>query len=115
MRVMRDIPDVSAKHLRAVVALARFGSFVAAAAELGISQPGLSRIIAQAESRLGVKLFVRGTRSVSQTEAGREFVPAAERLLGDLRQQTQKVRTLDEQMRGQLIIASLMSISHHVL
>ena len=112
---MDDIPDLAARHLRAVVALARFGSFVAAAAHLRMSQPGLSRIIQQTENRLGVKLFVRGTRSVSQTEAGREFVPAAERLLGELSQQIQKVRTLDGEMRGQLIIASLMSIAHHVL
>jgi LysR family carnitine catabolism transcriptional activator len=60
-------------------------------------------------------LFVRGTRSVSQTEAGREFIPAAERLLGELLQQTQKLKNLDGQLRGQLIISSLMSISHHVL
>jgi LysR family carnitine catabolism transcriptional activator len=112
---LRDDPDLSTKHLRAVVTLARFASFVAAAAYLGMSQPGLSRIIQQAERRLGVKLFVRGTRSVSPTEAGREFVPAAERLLGELSQQIQLVRTLDGEMRGQLIISSLMSISHHVL
>ena len=72
-------------------------------------------MIQQAEARLGVRLFARGTRSVSQTEAGREFIPAAERLLGELLQQSQKVRELDGHMRGQLIISSLMSISHRVL
>jgi LysR family carnitine catabolism transcriptional activator len=101
--------------LRAVVTLARFGSFVAATSYLRLSQPGVSRIIQQTEARLGVKLFARGTRSVSQTEAGREFIPAAERLLGELLQQSQKARELDGQMRGQLIISSLMSISHRVL
>jgi LysR family carnitine catabolism transcriptional activator len=80
-----------------------------------MSQPGLSRVVQQTESLLGVKLFTRGTRSVSPTEAGREFIPAAERLLGELLQQTQKVRNLDGQLRGQIIISSLMSISHHVL
>lgn len=110
-----NIPDLSVKHLRAIVALARYGSFIAAASFLRISQPGLSRIIQQAESLLGVKLFARGTRSLSQTEAGREFVPVAEKLLGELSQQLQKVRTLDGEMRGQLIIASLMSISHRIL
>ncbi len=112
---IRDIPNLSAKHLQAVVALTRFESFVAAASDLGISQPGLSRIIQQTESRLGVKLFVRGKRSVVQTDAGREFIPAAVRLLAELLQQTQKVRTLDGQMRGQLIIASMNSITHHLL
>lgn len=115
MNVARNIPNLSVKHLRAIVALARHGSFVAASSFLGISQPGLSRIIQQAEALLGVRLFSRGTRSLAQTEAGREFIPAAERLLGELAQQTQKVRVLDGQMRGQLIIASLMSISHRVL
>ncbi len=115
MADLQDVPNLSMKHLRAVVTLARFGSFVAAASYLRMSQPGVSRIVQQAEARLGVKLFARGTRSVSQTEAGREFIPAAERLLGEFLQQSQKARELDGQMRGQLIISSLMSISHRVL
>jgi LysR family carnitine catabolism transcriptional activator len=110
-----DAPNLSTKHLRAVVALARFGSFIAAASYLRMSQPGLSRVVQQAETLLGVKLFARGTRSVSQTGAGREFIPVAERLLGELLQQSQKLRNLDGQLRGQIIISSLMSISHHVL
>ncbi len=115
MADLQDVPDLSMKHLRTVVALARFGSFIAAASYLRMSQPGVSRIVQQAETRLGVKLFARGTRRVSQTEAGREFIPAAERLLGEFLQQSQKARELDGEMRGQLIIASLMSISHRVL
>jgi LysR family transcriptional regulator, carnitine catabolism transcriptional activator len=110
-----DPPNLSAKHLRAVVALARFGSFIAAASYLRMSQPGLSRVVQQTEALLGVKLFTRGTRSVSPTDAGREFIPAAERLLGELLQQSQKLKNLDGQLRGQIIISSLMSISHHVL
>lgn len=112
---MFEAPDLSVKHLRAIVALARFDSFIAAASFLGISQPGLSRIILQAEELLKAKLFVRGTRSVSLSEAGREFVPVAEKMLIDLEQQTQRVRALDGQMRGQIVIASLMSIAHQVL
>lgn len=112
---MSAVPDLSTKHLRAVVTLARYGSFVAAAADLRLSQPGLSRIVAQAESRLGVRLFARGTRSVAPTEAGRAFLPAAERMLAELTQEADKARTLDGEMRGQLTIACLMSISHRVL
>lgn len=110
-----DAPDLSVKHLRAVAALARFGSFIAAASFLGVSQPGLSRIIQQAEALLGVTLFLRGSRSVTLSEAGREFAPVAERLLIELAQQAQRMRALDGEMRGQLSIASLMSISHRVL
>ncbi len=110
-----DVPNLSIKHLRAIVALARFGSFIAAASYLRMSQPGLSRVVQQAEVLLGVRLFARGTRSLSQTDAGREFVPVAERVLGELLQQSRKVKNLDGQLRGQIIISSLMSISHHVL
>jgi LysR family transcriptional regulator, carnitine catabolism transcriptional activator len=110
-----EAPDLSVKHLRAIVALARFGSFIAAASFLGISQPGLSRVIQQAEGILKVTLFLRGTRNVSLSAAGRDFVPVAERMLIELAQQAKKLRELDGKMRGQLIIASLMSISHHVL
>ena len=112
---MYQTPDLSARHLRAIVALARFGSFVAAATFLGISQPGLSRIIQQAEALLKVRLFLRGTRSLTLSEAGREFVPVAEKMLVDLEQQTQRIRALDGEMRGQIVIASLMSIAHQVL
>ncbi|MEM9029366.1 MAG: LysR substrate-binding domain-containing protein [Pseudomonadota bacterium] len=112
---MHEAPNLNVKHLRAIVALARFGSFVAAANFLGLSQPGLSRIIQQAEELLEVRLFLRGTRLVSLSEAGREFVLVAEKMLVDLEQQTQRIRALDGEMRGQLVIASLMSIAHQVL
>lgn len=112
---MDELPDLTVKQLRAIVSLSRCGKFTAAAAELRISQPGLSRTIRHAEHLLGVKLFARGTRSVAQTEAGRAFIPAAERMLDELLQQARRVRTLDGTLRGQLIISCLMSISHRVL
>ena len=115
MRRAPRYPDLSMRHLRAIVALARSGKFVAAAADLGISQPSLSRMIQQAESELGAALFVRATRRVSQTAAGREFVPVAERLLGEIVRQSQAIRDLDGRLRGQIIIASLLSIAHRVV
>lgn len=58
----------------AVLAIARRGSFRAAALELGISTTSLSNLIGALERRLGVRLFNRTTRSVSLTDAGRSFV-----------------------------------------
>ena len=112
---LQDVPNLSMKHLRAVVALARFGSFVAAASNLRISQPGLSRMIQQAEAMLGGEA-VRARHPQRGADGGRPRIrPVAERLLGELLQQSQKVRSGDSEMRGQIIISSLMSISHHVL
>lgn len=112
---MDNIPDLSVRHLRAIVALARFESFVAAAAYLKVSQSGLTRLVQQAESLVGVQLFHRATRKVLQTDAGEVIVQASQRILSDLAFQVQSARALDGELRGQLSISSLMSISHRIV
>lgn len=62
------------KGLESVLAIARRGSFRAAAIDLGISTTALSHTVRRLETTLGVRLFNRTTRSVSLTDAGREFV-----------------------------------------
>lgn len=56
--------------LLAFVTVAREGSFTRAAAQLGVSQSALSHTIRGLETRLGIRLLTRTTRSVSSTEAG---------------------------------------------
>jgi DNA-binding transcriptional LysR family regulator len=63
--------------LLAFVAVARERSFTKAAAKLGVSQSALSHTLRGLESRLGIRLLTRTTRSVSPT-------PAGERLLGTI-------------------------------
>src|SRR5262245_26773914 len=79
-----DIPDLRAKELASIVALAEYGSFVAAAAHVKTSQPALTRTVKRVERLLGVELFTRSTRRVEITQAGREFVAVATRVLQDL-------------------------------
>jgi DNA-binding transcriptional LysR family regulator len=57
-------------NLLAFIAIAREGSFTRAAAQLGVSQSALSHTMRGFETRLGVRLLNRTTRSVSPTEAG---------------------------------------------
>lgn len=61
-------------ELDAVLAIARRGSFRAAALELGLSTTALSNLIGKLERHVGVRLFNRTTRSVSLTDAGQTFV-----------------------------------------
>jgi DNA-binding transcriptional LysR family regulator len=70
---MRD----TVNDLVAFLTVARERSFTKAAAQLGTSQPALSRTLRRLEEQLGVQLLTRSTRSVSPTEAG-------ERLLGSI-------------------------------
>ncbi len=61
------------RFLRIFESAARHMSFSAAAAELGTSQPAVSRAIAELERRLAVRLFERGHRAITLTPAGEIF------------------------------------------
>ncbi|KQP27483.1 LysR family transcriptional regulator [Methylobacterium sp. Leaf100] len=66
----------SLNDLTAFLAVARLGSFTKAAAQLGVSQPALSQTVRALETRLGIRLLARTTRSVSATEAGERLLKA---------------------------------------
>lgn len=61
-----------------ILAVARRKSFRSAATELDMSATAVTNAVAGLESRLGVRLFHRTTRSVSLTEAGNRFVAQIE-------------------------------------
>jgi DNA-binding transcriptional LysR family regulator len=67
------MPRTNTNDLVAFVAVAREKSFTRAAAQLGVSQSALSHTINGLESRLGLRLLTRTTRSVSTTEAGQRL------------------------------------------
>ena len=65
-------------------ALASAGSLSAAARELGITTPAVSKHLALMESRLGVALLVRTTRRMSLTPEGAQYLQSARRILADI-------------------------------
>ncbi|MDY6945437.1 MAG: LysR family transcriptional regulator [Pseudomonadota bacterium] len=60
-------------ELKAFVAVVERASFARAADHLGLSRSALSQVIRQLESRLGVRLLNRTTRSVAPTQSGRRL------------------------------------------
>ena len=110
-----NVPDLTARQLHAVLAVAEYNSFIAAAAFLRTSQPALTRTIKRVEDVLGVRLFDRSTRRVAITAAGKEFVAVAERMLNDLRISISSMREIGEEQRGQIIISSIMSVANGLL
>jgi transposase-like protein len=59
--------------MAAFVLVVDTGSFSAAARRLNVGQPAVSKLVAQLEERLGVKLLVRTTRGFTATEAGLNY------------------------------------------
>ena len=74
---------VELRHLRYFIAVAEELNFSRAAERMHMAQPPLSAAIRQLERDLGVDLFVRTTREVKLTDAGRAFLDGARRTLAD--------------------------------
>src|ERR1700726_1266609 len=68
------MPRENLNDLLAFVAVGRERSFTKAAAKLGVSQSALSHTIRALETRLGLRLLTRTTRSVAPTEAGQRLL-----------------------------------------
>lgn len=106
------VPDLTARQLHAILAVAEYNSFIAAASYLKTSQPALTRTIKRVEDVLGVRLFDRSTRRVAITAAGKEFVAVAERMLNDLRISVGSMREIGAEQRGRIVVSSIMSVAN---
>lgn len=99
----------------AVLAIARRGSFRAAALELGLSTTALSNAIAKLERQLGVRLFNRTTRSVSLTDAGSNFVDQVGPALRDIHDAMDAARSHQETPSGMLRINAFATAAREIL
>lgn len=72
------------RHLRLVCSISATGNITRAAESLFISQPALSKQLAELEDRLGYALFHRTRKAMLPTEAGAAFNSHAQRILGDM-------------------------------
>jgi DNA-binding transcriptional LysR family regulator len=112
---LTNLPDLNARDLAAVLALAEYKSFIAASALLKVSQPTLSRTVKHVEQVTGVTLFARTSRRVEITPAGREFVAVAERILNDLQLALRNMGEVASEQRGQVIMSTFPIFAHQVL
>src|SRR4249919_4152445 len=90
--------------LMAFCKLAEHRGFTAAAAELEVSPSALSQSIRQLETRLGVRLLNRTTRSVSLTEAGEAYLSRIGPALGDVLEAGEQLHALQGRPAGVLRI-----------
>src|SRR5882724_9631817 len=86
-------PQLEIRDLELVLALASAGSTAGAASAMHITQSAVSRALAQAEDRLGARLFDRNARGLLPTVAGRRLIEGAGLVLAQLRELEQRVAT----------------------
>ena len=82
------------------IAVAQEGNITSAAEVLHITQPTLSRQLADLEQSLGVQLLVRGKRRVTLTEAGALFLERAQEIVELTERTCEEVRRAPEEVRG---------------
>lgn len=93
------------RHLRCFLAVADELHFARAAERLHIEQSPLSRAIKELEADLGVRLFVRTTRSTRLTYAGKLFLENVPRVFTALEQARDSVKAAANGFRNQLRVA----------
>ncbi len=99
------------RHLQHFVAVAEDQHFTRAAERLMVSQSGLSASIRALERELQTPLFVRTTRRVTLTEAGRALLAEAERILAQVRAAHEAVAAVQGVLRGTLAVGTEQCIA----
>ncbi|BAP42077.1 LysR family transcriptional regulator [Pseudomonas sp. 21LCFQ02] len=82
--------------------LVKLGSLAATARELNLTPPAVSKRLAQMESRLGVRLLNRTTRSISLTAEGETYLVNAQRILGEIEEMERQVSSSRAAPKGLL-------------
>jgi molybdate transport repressor ModE-like protein len=110
-------PGLELRHLVALEAVAREGSFGRAARKLGYTQSAVSQQIAALERIVGEQLVVRpgGPRPVSLTEAGTLLLRHAEAIVARLSAAQADLAALADGAAGPLRVGVFQSVGQHIL
>jgi DNA-binding transcriptional LysR family regulator len=103
------------RHLKYFLAVAEELNFTKAAEKLFISQPPLSRQIAELEEEIQARLFIRNNKKVALTEAGKYFKDEVTALFQNLERITAKTKKIAENVSGEFRIAYISSIYSAVI
>ena len=83
---------IKLRHLQCFIAVAQLRSLQKASEALAITQPAVSKTLAELESATGARLFERGRKGAELTDHGRMFAPYANAALSALQEGVQKLR-----------------------
>jgi DNA-binding transcriptional LysR family regulator len=97
--------------MEAFVLVVDSGSFSAAARRLNVGQPAVSKLVAQLEDRLGVKLLVRTTRGLTATEAGLNYYERARRSIEEAEEAELAARSAGSGLAGKLRVSAAVTFA----
>jgi DNA-binding transcriptional LysR family regulator len=97
--------------MEAFTLCARQGSLTAAAERMGLTPSAISLLLRQLETEMGLRLLDRTTRRLQLTEAGRDVLEGAERVLQERSRLLAGVQGLMARQSGQLVIAASAAIA----
>jgi DNA-binding transcriptional LysR family regulator len=106
---------ISLRHLHVFLTVSQRGSMAQAAAQLGVSQPAVSEVIADLERTLGVPLFERSTRGVTPTIYARAMMDRSVAAFDELKQGIRTLENLADPAAGELWIGCIESVSALIL
>jgi LysR family glycine cleavage system transcriptional activator len=104
---MGKLPPLNS--VKAFEAAARLGSFVLAAAELGVTSVAIGQQVRNLEGYFGKQLFTRTGNRITLTDAGQSIYPQTSRALGELSAMT--VRIQEREMQALLVVSVPFSIA----
>jgi DNA-binding transcriptional LysR family regulator len=99
------------REMEMFVRVVEAGSFSAAARDLNMGQPAVSKTIASLEDRLGVRLLTRSTRKLSLTEAGTAFYERAVRAIGEADEAEAAAQGAGAGLEGRLRVSAPVTFS----
>ena len=97
------------------LAVANERSFTRAAAKRGVSQSALSHSVRDLETRMGVRLLTRTTRSVSMTEAGERLMRSVAPRLEEIESEIAAVSELGDKVTGTIRITAIDHVVESVV
>jgi DNA-binding transcriptional LysR family regulator len=103
------------RELRILLGVIQAGSMAKAAKQLAISQPAISRAIADMEATLGVPLFDRSSRGIAPTQYGSALCKRSVAVFDELKQGVQDIAYLANPEVGELRIGSSASLSEGIV
>lgn len=103
------------RQMECFLAVARLGNVSRAAEEMFLTQPTLTARLKGLEEEVGDSLFVRTSRGMRLTEAGREFVPYAERVIGGFEDGKRRLAEMRGVLGGRLVLGSSPGVGTYAL